>query len=321
MTQRKKEILLSLLSAAVAYLFANQAESTIIRLTHPSEQALTWISDIVLAAALGVVTYLWLHLKTARTALSQFEREKIKLDTELSLAAEIQRNFQPQLPSHLGGIKWAAHLQQAEKIGGDFYDLVQPDPDTIMLLLGDVSGKGIPAALLLASTSRLFRMLCHTKQNPAELVEDLSRAVYEDNRGFMFMTCLVAFFDLKRRTLTYTNAGHPPGIIVRSSGLKLLDSGGNPVGMFESSTYDCQTFELGAGDVGLLVTDGISEAITQDGIAFSETLQREIAQVTHLRSPEILCERVMQLAKNKAGLEEYSDWTDDQTVLAFVVDS
>jgi sigma-B regulation protein RsbU (phosphoserine phosphatase) len=320
MTHRKREILLSLLSAIVIYWVANVVESAVIRWTHPSERALTWISDIVLAAALGVVTYLWLHLKAAQTALSQLEREKVKLDTELLLAAEIQRNLQPQLPSPTLGIKWAAHLQQAEKIGGDFYDFVQPDPDSTLLLLGDVSGKGIPAALLLASTGRLFRMLGRTKRNPAELAENLSDLLYADNRGSMFMTCLVVSLDLKRRTLTCTNAGHPPGMIIRPSGLELLDRGGTPAGMFPSSTYEWKTLELHAGDVGILVTDGISEAVAQDGIPFVEILRREIVQTPHPRSPELLCERIMRLARSKAGLDGDQEWTDDQTVLAFVVD-
>jgi phosphoserine phosphatase RsbU/P len=316
----KKEILVSLLSAVVVYLFANEAESTVIRLVHPSEQALTWISDAVLSIALGVVTYLWLHLKTARTALSQFERDKIKLDTEMSLAAEIQRNLQPQLPPLLSGIRWAAHLNQAEKIGGDFYDFVQLDPDSIRLLLGDVSGKGIPAALLLASTSKLFRVLCRTKQTPAKLVEDLSESLYADSRGFMYITCLAVFFDLKRRRLGYTNAGHPPGIIIRSSGMELLDHGGTPAGMFPSSTYEWRTLDLQAGDVGILVTDGISEAVAQDGVPFVEVLKKEIMQVPPPRSPEFLCEQIMRLAKSKAGLNRDPEWTDDQTVLAFVVE-
>jgi phosphoserine phosphatase RsbU/P len=320
MNHRKKEIFLSLLSAVAAYLFANQAESTIISLVHPSEQALTWISDIVLAAALGIVTYLWLHLKAARTALSQFEREKIELDTELSLAAEIQRNLQPQLPSFQSGIRWAAHLEQAEKIGGDFYDFVQPDPDSMLLLLGDISGKGIPAALLLASVGRLFRLLSRTKQAPAKLVQDLSELLYADNRGSRFMTCLVAFFDLKGRTLSYTNAGHPPGMILRQDGMELLDCGGMPAGMFASSTYEWRTLKLQPGDVGILVTDGISEAVAQDGIPFVEVLRKEVIETPTPRSPESLCERIMLLANNKASSGGDAERTDDQTVLAFVVE-
>jgi len=320
MNHRKKEILLSLLSAVVVYLFANQAESAIISLVHPSEQALTWISDIVLAAALGVVTYLWLHLKAARTALTQFELKKIKLDTELLLAAEIQRNLQPQLPAFQSGIRWAAHLQQAEKIGGDFYDFVQPDADSMLLLLGDISGKGIPAALLLASTGRLFHLLSRTKHAPAKLVRDLSEALYADNRGSMYMTCLVAFFDLKGRTLSYTNAGHPPGMIFRDGGMELLNRGGTPAGMFASSTYDWQTLVLRPGDIGILVTDGISEAVAQDGVPFVEVLRKEIMKVPNPRSPESLCERIMLLANSKGGLAGDAEWTDDQTVLAFVVE-
>ena len=145
------EILISIFSAMMVYLFANIVETTVIQMVHPSEQELTWISDTMISVAFGVVSYLWLHLKTARSSLSRLERMRVAMDTELSLAAEIQRNFLPPVPSSHSGVRWAARLQQAERIGGDFYDFIQPDSESFLFLLGDISGKGIPAALLLAS--------------------------------------------------------------------------------------------------------------------------------------------------------------------------
>jgi len=228
----RREILLSMSSAALGYLVANAIEQTAIRMVHPSEQALTWISDALLASAFGVVTYLWLHLKVARVSLSRLERARIEMDTELSLAAEIQRNNMPVVPSPHAGLRWAARLQQAERIGGDFYDFVRPNAHTQLFLLGDISGKGIPAALLLASTRTLFRTLCHESYQPAELLDHLSGALYEDNGGSMFMTCLLGLLDLKCLTLTFANAGHPPGLIFTGARRQLLQSGGVPAGMF-----------------------------------------------------------------------------------------
>jgi phosphoserine phosphatase RsbU/P len=319
-TLLRREILLSLSSAVLGYVVANAIELTAIRMVHPSEQALTWISDALLASAFGVVTYLWLHLKAARMSLSRLERARIEIDTELSLAAEIQRNNLPVVPSPYAGLRWAARLQQAEKIGGDFYDFVQPDPHTQLFLLGDVSGKGIPAALLLASTRTLFRTLSHKRFQPAELLNYLSGALYEENAGSMFMTCLLGLFDLKRRTLTFANAGHPPGLILGGARRQLLQSGGVPAGMFPSWTYETKTVLLQPGSIGIFVTDGISEAVGGDVLESADKIEKAISKIPLPVTPERVCEKLMQIAKSTSGPAGGEGWEDDQTVLAFVVD-
>jgi serine phosphatase RsbU (regulator of sigma subunit) len=320
MPSHKREILLSLLSAIVAYLLANAIESAVIGMTHPSEQALTWISDAVLAVALGVVTYLWLHLMAARSALSRLERTQIKLDAELSMAAEMQRNLLPELPAPQAGIRWAARLQPAEKIGGDFYDFVQPDKDTMLVLLVDISGKGIPAALLLASVRTLFRTLNSKDKDPGTLVHNLAETLFADNGGSMYMTCLLGTFDLKNHSLTYTNAGHPPGVILRASERKLLETGGVPAGMFPGSCYESKTIELRSGDIGVFFTDGISEAIEEGGIPITDVLQKEISKLPSPLTPELVCERTLQLADTGKSLNDNVGSEDDQTVVAFLVD-
>jgi serine phosphatase RsbU (regulator of sigma subunit) len=99
-----------------------------------------------------------------------------------------------------------------------------------------------------------------------------------------------------------------------------LDCGGMPAGMFASSTYEWRTLKLQPGDIGILVTDGISEAVAQDGIPFAEVLRKEVIETPTPRSPESLCERIMLLAKNKGSSGGDPERTDDQTVLAFVVE-
>jgi phosphoserine phosphatase RsbU/P len=316
----RREILLSMSSAGLGYLVANAIELTAIRMVHPSEQALTWVSDALLASAFGVVTYLWLHLKAARVSLSRLERARIEIDTELSLAAEIQRNNMPVVPSPHAGLRWAARLQQAERIGGDFYDFVQPNPHTQLFLLGDISGKGIPAALLLASTRTLFRTLCHKSYQPAELLDSLSVALYEENGGSMFMTCLLGLFDLKCRTLTFVNAGHPPGLILVGARRQLLQSGGVPAGMFPSWTYTSKTVLLQPGSIGIFMTDGISEAVGGDVLESADLIERVVSKIPRPVTPERVCERLVQLAKEGGSPTGDGEREDDQTVLAFVLD-
>src|SRR5262245_8223510 len=165
-------------SAVMAYLLAVCVELAVIRIVHPSALELTWVSDVFLALAFAVVVYLQLSLTTTRASLTQLQRERLVLDTELKLAAEIQRSLLPASPGSAGGLCWAARLRQAGEVGGDFYDIVQVAPDCCVFLVGDTSGKGIPAALLQSATHNLVRMLIHNQGAPAGLLEILSQTLY-----------------------------------------------------------------------------------------------------------------------------------------------
>ena len=111
---------------------ANGIELIVIRLVRPSEQALTWVSDLVIAVVLAAAIYLRLDLQATRMRLSRVEQEQIVADTELSLAAEIQSGRLPKAPSAGSGFSWAARLRQARKIGGDFYDFVPVNPEKVV---------------------------------------------------------------------------------------------------------------------------------------------------------------------------------------------
>jgi serine phosphatase RsbU (regulator of sigma subunit) len=320
MPQRYKEILIAVALSVIAYLAANAAEFIFINTLHPSEIELTWISDAFLSVSLGVVTYLWLHLKAARKELADSERRRVVMDTELSLAAEIQRNLLPAVPGSVAGLRWAARLKQAEKVGGDFYDFVRPDANSVLMVLGDISGKGIPAALQMASIRTLFRMLSRETHHPPDLLERLSKILYEENRGSMFLTCLMGLFDLDRHTLTLTNAGHPPGLILSPSGRYLLKAGGTPAGMFPSSCYESQTVGLEPGTLGIFFTDGISEAVEHDGRTAADILAAAVSRIPPPLDPDAVCDRLMVLAQNGSGPTGDGEWKDDQTILSFVVE-
>jgi sigma-B regulation protein RsbU (phosphoserine phosphatase) len=320
MPQRYKEIFIALACSVTAYLTANAAEFIFISALHPSEIELTWISDAFLSISLGVVAYLWLHLKVARKEFADSERTRIVVDTELSLAAEIQRNLLPAVPGPVSGLRWAARLKQAERVGGDFYDFVRPDANSILMILGDISGKGIPAALQMSSIRTLFRMLSQEIHQPSDLVKRLSEILYEENRGSMFLTCLMGLFDLDRHTLTLTNAGHPPGLILTPSGRYLLAAGGTPAGMFPSSSYESQTVDLEPGTIGIFFTDGISEAIEHDGRKAADIVGAAVSTIPSPLDPDAVCDRLVVLAQNGAGPTGDGEWKDDQTILSFVVE-
>lgn len=307
------------MAAMVAFVAANVIERAFIRAVAPTELDLTWISDVALAVPFGLAIYLWLHLKEARAELSHLEREQIVVDTQLSVAADIQKRFLPILPETLDGISWAARLRSASRIGGDFYDFLQVDPNVVLMIVGDIAGRGIPAALLLASTCTMFRMLARDTREPALLLERLSEGLYADHGGQPYVTCIICSFNLQSRRLTYANAGHPPGVIFGSAGRRALSLGGVPAGMFPNSTYQSETIPLDEGDVGIILTDGITELIEQDGAGVDDVIESSIAKIVSPVTPGLVCDQVMRFA---TGLTEAGDPNiepDDRTVLAFVV--
>jgi hypothetical protein len=175
------------------------------------------------------------------------------------------------------------------------------------------------AALLVTSVQTLFRGLSQTTDDPAEVLRALSKGIYDETRGSMFVTCVVGLFDLEQRTLTYANAGHPPGLIVNHSNVTLLESLGTPVGLFATCSYEAVTIPLRHGDIGILVTDGVSESIETDGICWCELARNTLAGL-ETPTAEQVCDKLMKMAKDGPGPTGVADWEDDQTVVVFLVD-
>ena len=317
----KRPVILALFFTILSYWTANFVELGLIRVIHPSEIELTWISDLILAIALGLTTYLWLHLKATRKELADTERRRIAFDTELSLGAEIQRDQLPKMPDSLVGIRWAARLVPAGKIGGDFYDLVCPDEHSVLVLIGDVSGKGIPAALMLTSVRLMFRLFSRETLEPSQLVERLSRELYLESSGSMYLTCIVVYFELASKRITFTNAGHPPAVVLQSGARHYLETGGVPAGMFPSSLYTSKALSLQSGALGVLYTDGISEALEGNGQSPCDILATTLATQGKNPDPQRICDKVIALAQESAGPTGDGEWNDDKTILAFVTDS
>ena len=206
--------LIATVSAILVYFLAAGIEILLIERLRPTEVELTWISDGILALAFGSALFLWLNLKSTRLTLSHLEREHIVLETQLSLAAGIQRGLLPSVPSDAEGVRWAARLEQAGRIGGDLYDFVRPDARSWLVLVGDVSGKGIPAALVLASIRTMFRMMTRDTTDPAQLVERISQRLHKDHGGMPYFTCVIVKINLDTHELAYVNAGHPSGLVL-----------------------------------------------------------------------------------------------------------
>jgi sigma-B regulation protein RsbU (phosphoserine phosphatase) len=306
-------VLLALAAAATAFAVALYFEDALIRHLHLDRGQLEWISDVVLAVAFGVAAFLWLHLRLARTALTRLERARLVLDTELQIAAEIQRELLPAPPPARDGWGFAAQLEQAGHIGGDFYDFVDRRR-SLLVLLADVSGKGIPAALVMASARTLFRQLARDTDRPELLVARLGHALWEEHGGTPYVTCFLARIDLADHTVFWVNAGHPSALVVTGKEYRALGSTGPPAGLLPAVEYDARTEALGGGQALVLMTDGVTEAIETDG-RVEERLAGTIARWKG-RGPEAVCERVMRLARSGRGPAGAGEWADDRTVVA-----
>jgi sigma-B regulation protein RsbU (phosphoserine phosphatase) len=313
MSPSRRALAWSAAAAAGAYLLAGLVEATLIRALQPNEWELAWVSDAVLAAALGIAVYLWRHLLTTRRELEERERAELTLQLQLSVAAEIQKGLLPAVPVAGHGFEWAAALKSAGKIGGDFYDFVEIAPTLRIMLVADVSGKGIPAAMALGSLRSAFRALARPNADPARIVAQLSAVLYEEWLGSLYVTCLVAAFDLAARAVTYTNAGHPPGIVAGRDGVRHLNHGGPPAGLMPDAQYDQERVSLSIGDVCLFVSDGVTEALEGEA-----PLERDLVASTARQGPAsaaVVCHALMARAVQGHGPRGVQGWDDDRTVV------
>ena len=317
MNSNRRALAEGVAAAVCGYIVAAILEATLIRWLRPTEWQLAWVSDAALAVALGISVYLWRHLLTTRRELHKRERAELVVQTQLSVAAEIQKRLLPRVPPNGDGFEWAAALKSAGKIGGDFYDFVEIGPRVWIALVADVSGKGIPAAMALGSLRAAFRTLARQSSDPARIVTHLSAVLHEEWMGSLYVTCIVGVFDLAPRTLTYTNAGHPPGLVAGRAGVRHLTRGGPPAGLLPGAEFEQARLRLHIGDVCLLVSDGVTEAL--EG---ASPLDRDLVPTSPHQRPAAaaeLCKAVMARAVRGQGPRGIQEWDDDRTVVVVKV--
>jgi sigma-B regulation protein RsbU (phosphoserine phosphatase) len=320
MNKRFSRVVAAASAAFVVYIGVGAIEAVFLRFVGPPDAEIRSLSHLVPAIAFGIALYLWLDLRATRATLTGLERSQLVIDTQLALAGEIQRRLLPRVPTGPNHVRWAGRLEPAGKIGGDFYDFLPAGHASTLVVVGDVSGKGIPAALLQASAHSLFRTLSRHTTEPARLLEQVSREIYAENGGALYLTCLVVRIDGADGTLVYANAGHPPGLLLGRTGRRLLARAGLPAGMFPDAVYQSEVLQVEPGDLGVLMTDGITEAIEDDEVPAVDRLNATICGVSSPRTPERVCDTLMGLAERGSGPAGVPNWQDDKTVLAFVVE-
>jgi sigma-B regulation protein RsbU (phosphoserine phosphatase) len=200
-----------------------------------------------------------LALENARLHLQALEKER--LEREMHLAAEIQRQILPKGSPVVPGFQVAGWYRPARQIGGDYYDLFPLRDGRLGLVLGDVSGKGMPAALMVSTLHSALRLLLDQAVFGPVLLERLNRHIAESSASNKFITMLLAELDPLSGVLHYMNAGHNPAILLRQDGsVEHLGAGGLPLGLMPEARFQSRAITLGRGDLLCIYSDGITEA-------------------------------------------------------------
>lgn len=195
--------------------------------------------------------------------------EKAKMEQEMRIAAEIQQALLPKAGHSGTYFRTAASSLPCRSIGGDFYDYVDLPTGAFGFALGDVAGKGPPAALLSAMMQGIFAAQAAASDTPSQTIKRVNLALYKRGIESRFVTLMYGSL-LPDGRLTYCNAGHNPPLIVGPGGVRRLEVGGPIVGLFEAAKFEEETVTLSAGDVLLVFSDGVSEALSAEGEEYGE---------------------------------------------------
>ena len=253
----------------------------------------------------------------ARLHQQHVEREQ-RLEHEMLMARDVQRAMLPDQPA-LKGFELAARLQPALNLSGDFYDYMTLSPNRLGLMIGDVAGKGVRAAMGMAASRSILRSVARRGGGPAKVLRDANLRLHRDLGKQLLLTLVYGVLDLDTKTLHYCNAGHNPPLLVKASGKwRALKTGGLLMGVFDKQQYKTETLNLEKGDLLFFYTDGLVEAHTPqpNRMEFGETrIVDFLLKHRHLKAAALLDAMIAYVNEFTAGAHRH----DDMTLLALKV--
>jgi serine phosphatase RsbU (regulator of sigma subunit) len=243
--------------------------------------------------------------------LGQLERLS-KLELELSLAGEIQKSMLPRSIPQLEGYELCARMIPAKSVGGDFFDFIPLGEELLGVAVGDVSDKGIPAALFMAMVRSLLRAEAHPGRSPKKVLRSVSRHLMDMNDKDMFVTILFGILNRATHQFHYARAGHPAPILFDGQGSirHMPRANGQALGVIDEIALDEQTVELPKGCMLLVFSDGIPEANDRQNVTFGvEGITRTVGPM-HGSSAQMVCDELTRaVAEHRAGAPQYDDIT------------
>lgn len=258
-----------------------------------------------------------LVLRETREKLAQQLRA---IQKELEIARLIQQSILPETVPQIEGLDIAARYLPMAAVAGDFYDFIVVDNQHVGILVADVSGHGMPAALIASMLKIALAAQAPCADDPARVLHGLNQALCGKFQH-QYVTAAYAFVDMKKRTLTYSGAGHPPLLMwgKRSPGVRDITENGLFLGKFEFATYSSVQIPLSAGDRGLLYTDGISETNNPEGVEFGSARFRQFLAAEKNGSADHLVDDLLKELAHWSARGEGEDLDDDITMVAIQV--
>ncbi len=244
---------------------------------------------------------------------------EIRLEKEVRFAQRVQAALLPVgLPKRMKGVEVAARFAPALELGGDFHDFLSPEANTLAVALGDVSGKGVPAALYSVFAAELIRgrtfrrRFLPDRSGPASVLSSVNTILHQRQLEEYYCTLCYSIFDLKRRVVTLANSGLPYPIRASAEGVTPIELPGVPLGSFHGSVYDEISMALHTGDVFVFYSDGVSEAMNVNGEEFGAGRLIEVIERSRQLAPRAIIDDIFQ------SVEAFRDGTppnDDMTAV------
>ena len=262
--------------------------------------------------------YMKTSLKEFIHDLTNTTAAKERIESELRIARDIQMGILPKLfPAFPDRKEFEvyASIEPAKEVGGDLYDFFFVDETHFCFLVGDVSGKGVPAAFFMAVTKTLLKVVCEKGLDPGKILTKVNADLSTDNESCMFVTLFLAIIDIETGEVRYANAGHNPPIFLPCGGKpEWIPPLGDPVaGIIDTMEYSTKTMKMAPGDIMFIYTDGVTEAMTSDKELYSEDRLMELMRTAPKPvAPALVKEVDTSIKAFTRGAEQ----SDDITMLA-----
>jgi phosphoserine phosphatase RsbU/P len=246
----------------------------------------------------------------------EIARQEKRLERDLALARELQFRLLPQSLPKMPNLEVAAKFKPARAIGGDLYDFVNYSLDHMGMVIGDVSGKGAPAAIYAALVSGILRSHAPIEPGPAEMLRAVNFSLGERRIEGQFVSLIYAVWDGRNRSLKIANSGLPRPLYVHDGKIEVIEATGLPLGMFDDAEYDEFTFKAKPGDMFVFFSDGIMDARNRTGDMFGRHRTEAVISSCAEISADCVVKSLFKAAAEHSGGEEAFD---DETVVAIKV--
>ncbi len=243
--------------------------------------------------------------------------EKERLEREMALARGIQRSLLPETSPVIPGFDIAVLNEPCFEVGGDYYDFLTLGPNTLLVVVADVEGKGISSAMVMSNLQATLRALALHLHSLNDITESVNKMILKDTRGEKYMTMFIGLIDTRRKAVHYINCGHVPPVIVRPGSDPIqLTEGGMVIGLFDNIEFERGHVKFQTGDVLVLCTDGITESMDVNNEEFGmERLITSVGEVADRKAKEI----VLKVCDDFTAYSKGGTHLDDKVMLAIKV--